>query len=262
MQSCLYEGRVRHRRFGSVRHEFSYRLFSMCLDLAETHTVFARRWLWSTRRPALARFRRQDHFGDPALPLDAAVRDLVAAETGVRPAGAIRLLTHLRYAGYLINPISIYFCYDESDQSVDALVLEVTNTPWGERHCYVLGPEQNCGTIDKPCYRFEKRLHVSPFMEMGLRYELRMAGPAEQLVVHLSAYRDEAKLFDATLALARREITGRRLANVLLRYPLMTAQVAAAIYYQALRLWWKGCSFHTHPAKRPAATNLIETTVP
>jgi DUF1365 family protein len=244
MNSCLYTGRITHRRFSPRRHTFSYTLFMVYLDLAELDQVFCGRWLWSTGRPALAWFRRQDHFGDPALPLETCVRDLVQRQTGCRPQGPIRLLTHLRYFGYCFNPISIYYCFDPDDSRVETIVAEVTNTPWGERHCYVLAqPSQ-----PKHRYQFPKALHVSPFMPMTLDYAWRCNEPDERLGVHMDVLAGADKLFDATLTLRRRAISGPALAGILLRFPAMTFKVIAAIYWEALRLWRKRVPFIDHPA--------------
>jgi DUF1365 family protein len=244
MNSCLYTGRITHRRFSPRRHTFSYTLFMVYLDLAELDQVFCGRWLWSTGRPALAWFRRQDHFGDPALPLDTCVRDLVQRQTGRRPQGPIRLLTHLRYFGYCFNPISIYYCFDPSDSRLETIVAEVTNTPWGERHCYVLAqPSQ-----PRHRYQFPKALHVSPFMPMALDYAWRCNEPGERLGVHMDVLAGTDKLFDATLTLRRRAISGPVLAGILLRFPAMTLKVIVAIYWEALRLWRKQVPFIGHPA--------------
>ena len=179
MKSAIYFGRVRHRRMAPVLHEFSYRMFMLYLDLSELPRLFDRRWLWSARGPALARFRREDHFGDPAVPLADSVRDLVARETGVRPAGPIRLLTHLRYFGHVFNPVSFYYCFDKDDSRVETIVAEVNNTPWGEQHCYVLPQSMNAGQAGHGRYFPEKVMHVSPFMEP--RCYGREATRAEQL---------------------------------------------------------------------------------
>ena len=136
--SCLYEGSVRHRRHGTPRDELHYRMFMVYLDLDELPECFDGRLLWSARRPALAWFRRADHLGDPRTPLAEAVRELVAERTGTRPEGPIRLLTHLRYFGHCFNPVSFYYCYDATGEQLSAVVAHVTNTPWGERHSYVL----------------------------------------------------------------------------------------------------------------------------
>jgi DUF1365 family protein len=237
MYSAIYQGWLKHRRFAPRAHAFRYPLFLAYLDLAELEHVFRGRWLWSTHRRTVARFCRADHLGDPGVSLDDAVRSLVLAETGKRPEGRIALLTHLRYFGYCFNPVSFYYCFDRTER-VETVVAEVNNTPWGERHCYVLsGPSLR--------FRTGKAMHVSPFMPMDVRYEWRFTEPGEHLVVGMALERCGNKIFDATLALQRKPISN----HVLVRYPLMTVQVIAAIHWQALRLWLKGVPLHDHPAK-------------
>jgi uncharacterized protein len=239
MHSCLYVGSVRHRRHTPRAHAFRYPLFLAYLDLAELDTAFRGRWLWSTRRFAPAWFRRRDHLGSPAMPLHQAVRDLVEQHSGHRPQGPIRLLTHLRYFGYCFNPVSYYFCFDARGERVETIVAEVNNTPWGEQHCYVLSGEPRLR------FRTAKAMHVSPFMPMALTYEWRFSTPGERLAAHMALERDGERIFDATLALEKTAISN----TVLLRFPLMTLQVIAAIHWQALRLWLKRVPVHTHPAK-------------
>lgn len=245
MQSALYHGGVRHRRVGPTENVFRYSVFMALIDLSELDEVFRGRWLWSSRRPALARFCRSDHFGDPATPLDTTVRDLVEVESGRRPAGPIRLLTNLRFWGYVINPISIYYCYDGDGAELDAVVFEVHNTPWGEIHPYVLSTPEIRGAVLS--YRFAKSMHVSPFMDMDMEYRCRITLPGKRLAVHLENWQNGARLFEATLSLERREIDGGALAAALLRHPFMTGKVTACIYYQALRLWLKGTPYFFHP---------------
>ena len=242
LKSCIYEGWLRHRRFVPVRHEFRNRLFLVYLDLDELPRVFRRRWLWSARRPAPAWFRRADYLGDPRVPLADAVRDLVEERTGQRPAGPIRLLTHLRTFGYVFNPVSFYYCFDAEDRNVETAVAEVTNTPWNERHAYVL-PQRN----GVRRHRFRKEFHVSPFFGMDFRYDWTLPEPGPRLFVHMENHRPDGRHFDATLSLQRREMTGPVLARALLRYPFLTLRVTASIYWNALRLRWKRCPFHAHP---------------
>jgi len=250
MHSCLYVGQLRHRRHAPVVHAFQYRLFMLYLDLDELQTVFRGRWLWSARRPALAWFRRADHLGDPQQPLAESVRDLVQAHTGARPRGPIRLLTHLRYFGYGFNPVSFFYCFDAGGARVETIVAEVNNTPWGERHCYVLGADTGARTgAGTHRYRLAKRFHVSPFMPLSMNYDWRFATPGRHLAVHMINERDGQRVFDATLALRRRPVGAATLAGVLAAHPLMTVRVIVAIYWQALRLWIKRCPIYSHPAK-------------
>ena len=249
MHSCLYHGWVRHRRHEPRRHEFRYRLFMLYLDLAELPEVFDKFWFWSARRSALARFKRSDYHGDAAKSLDAAVRDTVAEHTGVRPTGPIRLLTHLRYFGYIFNPVSFYYCFDASGSRVETIVAEITNTPWQQRHCYVL-PVNRHPTHDYAMqFEFAKEFHVSPFWPMDMRYDWRLTVPDDALHVHMENWREARRAFDATLTMKREPITSATLAAALLNFPLMTAKVVAAIHWQALRLWLKRVPFHTHPDK-------------
>lgn len=248
MQSCVYQGTVRHRRQSPVPHAFEYRLFMLYLDLAELPTVFRGRWCWSARRPAPAWFRRADYLGDPAMPLDRAVRDLVAARTGTRPDGPIRLLTHLRYFGYVQNPVSFYYCFDPAGARVETIVAEITNTPWGERHAYVL--EVKADGAAEHAFTLEKEFHVSPFMPMDVTYDWRFSDPGDGLAVRMENHAAGERVFDVALDLERRPLSGPVLASALARFPWMTLTIVAGIYWQAFRLWLRGARFHPHPAIR------------
>jgi DUF1365 family protein len=222
-------------------------MFMLWLDLGELDTVFARRWLWSVDRWNLAAFFRRDYLGDPKRPLDASVRDEVEARTGRRPDGPIRLLTHARYFGYGFNPVSFYYCYGADGSTLEALVAEVRNTPWNERHTYVLPMSDNQGSAEKPAFRTPKALHVSPFLPMQLEYRWRFTLPGAAFVVHLEDLAGDTVIFDATLSMQRRPLSAGNLARALVRFPFMTGQVICAIHWQALRLWLKGTPVHDHP---------------
>ena len=249
MHSALYFGRLRHRRFATAAHAFEYRVCMVWLDLAELDEVFRDRWFWSSRRPAWAWLRRTDYLGDPDVSIEQAVRDRVELETGRRPAGPVRLLTVLRMLGHSFNPVSFYYCYDAAGERVEAIVADITNTPWNERHAYVLPASASAGPTLR--FAFGKDFHVSPFMPMHLGYDWRFSAPGRQIAVHMRNLDPAgAPLFDATLTLHRREIDGRALAAALLRFPFASLRVLAAIYWQALRLWIKRVPFHAHPTRQ------------
>jgi DUF1365 family protein len=249
MHSALYTGQLRHRRFAPRAHRFSYRLFMMYLDLAELDEVFRGRWLWSARRPALAWLRRADCIGDASRSIDSVVRERVAERSGVRPTGPIRMLTHLRYFGVGFNPVTFYYCFDAADTRVESIVAEITNTPWNQRHAYVLTEPVDEARTGVLRYRFTKDFHVSPFMPMEMNYDWRFGRPGRCLSVNMQNYQHGERVFDATLDLSRREITGAELARALVAFPCMTATVLTGIYTQALKLWIKRIPFHAHPSR-------------
>jgi len=230
--SCVYEGTIRHRRHAPVRHELRYPIALLFLDLDELPDVLDGHPLWSARRPALGWFRRADYLGAEA------VRELAGT------SGPVRLLTHARTFGHCFNPVSFYYCY-EGDR-VRAVVAEVTNTPWGERHAYVLRRDGDGRVLED---RVDKAFHVSPFMGMDHHYEWRVVEPGEELLVHIDSLREGRRAFDATLTLRRRELSRRMLSRMLWRYPAATLVAGARIYAHALRLKLKGAPYFPHPGR-------------
>lgn len=246
--SAVYEGWVQHRRHAPRAHAFRYRMAQLYLDLDELEPAFANRWLWSVDRPNVAEFRRSDYLAPHDKPLADAVRDRVAADLGHRPDGPVRLLTHLRYCGYVFNPVSFYYCFDPDGRTLRAVLAEITNTPWRERHSYVLPVADGMPHGDGWEWGFDKAFHVSPFLPMECSYRWRFNAPGEALRVHMQVAQDHGRAFDATLSMQRRPLDGASLARVLWRYPLMTAQVIGGIHWEALRLWLKRTPVHDHPS--------------
>ena len=247
--SCLYEGRVHHQRHDRVGHGFGYGFFAFCLDLddiaalTQSGGVLAPKW-WKP-----IRYRRADYLGDAKVDLRDAVRDEAQRLCGERPRGAIRMWTNLRTFGYVFNPVTFYYCYRE-DGRLHGVLAQITNTPWGERHCYWTPCDAGSETATAS---MEKRFHVSPFQPMGQRYEWRFESPGEQLTVHMQNRQDGAVVFEASLSMQRAPLDGPNLRRLLLRHPWTTAKVIFAIHWNALKLWWKGATFYTHPDKQKAA---------
>jgi len=177
------------------------------------------------------------------------VRDLVEDRLGFRPSGQVAVLTQPRTWGWLFNPISVYFCFARDEVHLEALVLEVSNTPWHERHCYVMAGGSNP-------YVFAKAMHVSPFLSMDHEYHLTLKGPDQHLSIDLSNHQDGRRVFDARLTMQRKEISRATLGRVLWAYPAQTLAVSARIYRQALALHRKGAPIYPHPPK----IELVSTT--
>jgi DUF1365 family protein len=233
--SCIYEGTIRHRRL-EPRRSFEHRIALFYLDLDEVPGLLGGRLV--ARRPGLLRFRRRDYLGRGPAPLAGAVRDEVERALGERPGGPVRVLTQLRSFGHCFNPVSFYYCLDADGDRVEAVIAEVTNTPWGERHVYVL-PEGKAG--------LSKRLHVSPFMGMDHEYTVRAGRPGDALAVHIESRRRGELGFDATLALRRSELTRRSAARLAGRYPFANLRVLGLIYAHAIGLKLAGAPVHRHP---------------
>lgn len=248
MHSCLYEGAVAHHRHEPVDHRFRYGLVLAYLDLDELPRLVGRGKLLSDSRFAIRSFRREDRLFAPAQSLADEVRSLIEEATGQSPPGPIRLLTQLRWFGYYFSPLNIYFSFEPDGKTVSQALAEVNNTPWGERHVYVLSSTNRLsGDGDELRFSHTKTFHVSPFMDMKASYHWRIGSPGERLSVSLGRQGGDERRFNANLSLRRTPLTRASLRRATLRYPFMTAQITTAIYYEALKLWWKRCPYYPHP---------------
>ncbi len=245
--SAVYEGVLTHHRLRPREHTLRYQLGMLYVDLAELPAVLDAHPLWSARHAAPGAFCRADYLGRSDTPLDEAVRDEVARRTGERPRGPIRLLSNPRYWGWCFNPVSFYYVYEPDGRMLRWVVADVTNTPWHERHAYVLGPADDVDWSRgwRPTSR--KVFHVSPFMGMDMGYRWLLRPPGLELTVGIANHDIEGRLFQATLALERRPLDRRHLGRLLWRYPWLTLKVVGGIHWHALRLWRKGVPFHPHP---------------
>jgi uncharacterized protein len=254
--SALYVGRVMHQRLRPKRHRLAYRVFSLLLDLDELPALAGRLRFFSLNRFNLFSLHERD-YGAGAGGLRAHVeRQLRVA--GLPAGGAIRLLTMPRILGYAFNPISVYFC-DDANGELRALLYEVNST-FGERHSYLIevdAAERGAPLLHQRC---AKRLHVSPFLAMDMRYEFSVAPPSAaraDFSLGVSAHDADGAVLNARLDAMRRPLADAALLRVFLTHPLLTLKVIAAIHWEALRLWLKGVRLQPRPAAAPQAVNSI-----
>ena len=242
----LYTGTLRHARYTPKRHQFRYKVFMPFMELESLQEATAQLPFWSIKRWAPARFVRRDFLGDERVALPEAVRQRIFEETGERQQGPIYLLANWRYFGYQNNPIAVYYCYDKAGDHLEYVVAEVTNTPWGERHSYVLRAPADDAPL---ATEFDKALHVSPFNPMDMTYRWYSNAPGDELQIQIALFENGDRIFDAVLSLSGEPMTAGSARRAILSYPLMTLKVVAGIYWEALRLFLKGVSLHSHPKR-------------
>ncbi|MBU6955776.1 DUF1365 domain-containing protein [Hahella sp. HN01] len=246
--SAICEGKVRHRRYTPASHHFEYRISMAWLDLDELEEINTLPF-WSSRGFNLMQYRRSDYLRRDVPDLKQAVYERLQEADVAPQAGAIRLLTHLRSWGFCFNPVSFYFCFNQRDE-LYAIVAEINNTPWNERHSYVLPltPQRLQGQA--LTFSFDKAFHVSPFMPMALKYEWRFRLDEQRVWTHMRLLDNGAAVFDASLGLVKKPLTAANAWRAPLKFPFMCVTVAMAIYRQAFSLWRKGVPFYPHPNKK------------
>jgi DUF1365 family protein len=247
MRSRLAEGFVHHRRLEGPAHGFRYAVFMTLLDLDELGELDQRLRLFGHRRRRPLRFADADHFDGSPDGARAALERVVRGEGHAMPGGRVELLTNCRVLGYVFNPVSFFYCYDERERL--ALVVAEVNNTFGDRHSYVLPAHD--GRFE---WRRKKLMHVSPFNPPDAgTYWFELPPPGERIEVAIDLTRSGGTVVASRLSLATRPLTDGALALALARFPLMTAKVTAAIHLEALRLWWKGAPFFPRPPYDPQA---------
>lgn len=247
--SAIYTGTLRHRRFHPKQHAFSYQSTLFYIDLDELPELFSDVRGWSLEGRGLGRFCRADYLGDPAIPLKQAVQQETMRLLGDCPTGPVRMLTNLRIWGFCFNPVTFYYLFDEQGERPRAILAQVNNTPWNERHCYAMHCDSANGKVHTA---FDKQFHVSPFNPLAMRYHWVSTSPSEHLLVHMENHStptdssDAILHMDATLTLSREAWAGRALRKILWIQPWLAIKVPVAIYWQALKLLLKRVPVYNH----------------
>ncbi len=248
LASAIYEGRILHVRHGPRPHRFEYDVQLFYLDLDEIDRLPLHRAVWRRGRFGLFSFARRDYLAHPDRTLKDSVLDRVEARLGRRPSGPVRMLGHVRWLGSVFNPVTFWYCFAADGETLEAIVAEITNTPWRERHVYVIAADGR-----RAHGEFDKEFHVSPFFDLAQRYRWDASVPGRTIDFAMSNSESGVEVFHARLALERRELSTSRVLRMALRRPLGARHVLGAIWWQALRLWWKRTPSFRHPARRAAA---------
>ena len=249
MQSAIYSGSLRHRRFWPKQHQFTYSLTLFYIDLDELQDLFSHSLWWSLNSVNLGYFNRKDYLAPHHIPLKDAVKQRIEAELGDCPKGAIRVLTNLRLWGFCFNPVSFYYVFEPGAENPSVILAEVNNTPWNQRHSYLITCDPQSGKTQET---FAKQFHVSPFNPLAMNYHWVSTAPSENLLVHMENHSDQQGPgchMDATLNLKRHAWTKQLLHRHLWLAPWSALKVPLAIYWQALKLWLKRVPYFAHPGQ-------------
>ena len=244
MNSAIYKGYVRHRRYTPKNHSFSYPLFMFLLKLDEVDELVEKYRFLGTPKFSWARFKRSDYLDSEDLPLGNTVIQKMSSLANQQLSGDVYFLGNLRYMGFYFSPLNVYFL--KQGETFTYMLAEVSNTPWNETHYYLLD-------ISDP-QPHAKQFHVSPFNPMNQQYHWKINPPGESVEVRIESH-EEKRVFDANLNLKRLELNQANLNKVLMHTPLQTLSVVTAIYWQALKLFLKGVPLHQHPKKEHRCPN-------
>jgi uncharacterized protein len=254
--SAIYFGKVMHRRLRPLRRPFAYRVFSLFLDIDRLAESAAGMRLFGYNRARLFSFRDSDHGERDGSPLRPWIERQLHRAGMDLGGGRIMLLCFPRLFGYVFNPLSIFFCYDARG-ALTAVLYEVKNT-YGEQHSYLIAVTPRDGSDSVIRQQIDKRLYVSPFMDLACTYHFHLQEPDERLQVSIRQTDEAGDLLIATQIGTRAPLDDWQLLKGFVLYPLMTLKVIAAIHWQAVRLWLSGEPVRRHPAKPSDPLSIAE----
>ena len=237
MISSIYNGTVVHKRFKPRIHFFRYKVFSLLIDLSELSTLDKKINFFSYNRFNLISFFDKDHGERDGTSLIEWVKKNLRENNIDAEEIKIKLLCYPRILGYVFNPLSVFYIYD-NDEKLISILYEVKNT-FGEQHTYIFKIE-NDNLLQHNC---EKKFHVSPFIEMNCNYFFRILKPSENISVIIDQYQSNEKILFASQDGKRADLTSAELMKSYLKHPLMTFKIISAIHFEAFKLWTKGIKF-------------------
>ena len=242
MNSCIYNGDVTHTRFKPVKHLLKYKTFSFFIDLDEIEKLDKDNPIFSYNKFNIFSFYNKDHGERDGKSLKVWILDNLRKFNIDENVNKIKLLCYPRIFGYVFNPLSIFYCYE--DDVLKAIFYEVKNT-FNEQHTYIFKVKDN-GKIDQAC---KKKFYVSPFMDMDTYYNFRLLNPNEKLSVSIKQTDKEDTVLTAVQTGKRKEFTLKQLIINFFKYPLMTIKIISAIHFEALLLWKKGAIYRKRDKK-------------
>ena len=240
MESAIYTGKVFHARHVPKKHQFHYNIFLFWLDLDELSQIEEQVRGFSLTSFSAAQFKRSDYYGPENQPLKDSILNKMSELAGTKLAGKVFLLGQVRIFGMYFSPVNFYYLRNSEGFYSHALA-EVSNTPWNERHHYLVDLRDQRDS--------EKAFHVSPFNPIDMQYQWNIPQPNQKLALALSC-KKETRHFDASLQLVKQELNSKSLLNVMLRIPSMTLKTVFGIYWQALKLFIKGMPIYSHPMSK------------
>jgi len=242
MNSCIYNGIVTHTRFKPIRHNLRYKTFSLLLDLDEVEKLDKKLSIFSHNKFNIFSFYDKDHGDRDGSSLKTWVLSNLKKFNIHENINTIKILCYPRIFGYVFNPLSIFYCYDNTN--LKAIFYEVKNT-FNEQHTYIFKVNNN-EKIDQKC---KKKFYVSPFMDMETYYNFKLLEPNEKLSVYIKQTDTEGTVLTATQTGDKRELSLKQLILNFIKYPLMTIKIISSIHYEALLLWKKGAIYRKRDKK-------------